>query len=257
MAESSLLILVDSACISANCPGAPEGSTKMAKLLVVEDDELLAESLVDYLRDKGHEVEWVDAGGEALSRLKTYFYDVAIVDWQLPEMTGPEILREYRNYGGRTPIMMLTSFDSKEHKLTGFDVGADDYVTKPFDADEVAARIQALLRRPIQLAPDALTLGNLEINLATRLVYRNGEAIRLLPKEFALLEFLLRRPDQCFDVDALLNNVWSSESEATESAVWQTVKRLRQKLDQPGKDSVIVNVKGMGYKIEKQRIARD
>lgn len=226
----------------------------MAKILLIEDDKLLSASIRSYLQNRGHEVEAVEDGPEGLGRLRLYAYDVAILDWQLPGMDGPQVLKEYRGQGGLCPILMLTSHATTREKIQGLEAGADDYLTKPFDIEEVNARLQALLRRPANLFPQAVRLGDLEIDIARRVVSRKGINIKLLPKEFALLEFLVRRADQFFDVDALLNHVWSSESEATEAAVWQTVKRLRQKLDQPDGESIIVNVKGMGYKIDKSRL---
>ncbi|MFA6209261.1 MAG: response regulator transcription factor [Candidatus Obscuribacterales bacterium] len=227
---------------------------QMAKILLIEDDELLAASVKKYLQNRGHEIEWVADGKEGLDRLRFYQYDLAILDWQLPSMDGPNVVKEYRNQGGVCPVLMLTGNSAVEQRITGLDSGADDYLTKPFSIEEVNARIQAILRRPANLFPSTLSLGNLEVDIARKVVKRDGIAIKLLPKEFALLEFLLRRADQFFDVNALLSHVWSSESEASEAAVWQVVKRLRQKLDDPQGESIIVNVKGMGYKIDKSRI---
>lgn len=226
----------------------------MAKILLVEDDELLAASVTKSLQNRGHELEWVADGEEGLSRLKFYQYDLVILDWNLPLMEGPAVVQEYRNYGGISPVLMLTSNKETTQKITGLNAGADDYITKPFDIDELNARIQALLRRPANLFSPNLKVGNLEIDFGKKLVKRDGVAIKLLPKEFALLEFLLRRPDQFFDVNALLSHVWSAEKEASEAAVWTVVKRLRQKLDNGDGESIIVNVKGMGYKIDKSRI---
>lgn len=227
----------------------------MAKILLIEDDELLAASVRKYLQNRGHEIEWVADGKEGLDRLRFYQYDLAIIDWQLPGMAGPDIVKEYRNQSGLCPILMLTSNSQVSQKISGLEAGADDYLTKPFDIEEVNARIQAILRRPPSLFPSNLVLGNLEVDIARKTVKKDGIAIKLLPKEFALLEFLLRRADQFFDVNALLSHVWSSESEASEAAVWQAVKRLRQKLDEPdATESLIVNAKGMGYKIDKSRI---
>jgi len=227
---------------------------QMAKILLIEDDELLAASVRKYLQNRGHEIEWVADGKEGLDRLRFYQYDLAILDWQLPSMDGPNVVKEYRNQGGVCPVLMLTGNSAVEQRITGLDSGADDYLTKPFSIEEVNARIQAILRRPANLFPSTLSLGSLEVDIARKVVKRDGIAIKLLPKEFALLEFLLRRADQFFDVNALLSHVWSSESEASEAAVWQVVKRLRQKLDDPQGESIIVNVKGMGYKIDKSRI---
>jgi two-component system OmpR family response regulator len=226
----------------------------MAKILLVEDDETIGESLKLQLQKRGNEVEWVDDGLEGLSRLRFYQYDMAIIDWRLPGLTGPEIVRQYRNHGGLSPVMMLTSFNETSQKIEGLDSGADDYVTKPFEIDEVCARIQALLRRPANIFPAALRVGSIEIDIGKKLVSRDGIPIKLLPKEFALLEFLLRHADQFFEVNALLDHVWGSESDATDAAVWQVVKRLRNKLDDPDGESIIVNVKGMGYKVDKSRI---
>lgn len=226
----------------------------MAKILLIEDDDLLSASVSKALQNRGHELECVADGGEGLSRLRFYQYDLVILDWNLPVKDGPDVVKEYRNFGGVCPVLMLTSNSQTDQKITGLNAGADDYLTKPFDIDELNARIQALLRRPVNLFSPNIKVGNLEIDIGKKVVKRDGIAIKLLPKEFALLEFLLRRPDQFFDVEALLSHVWSAESEASEAAVWTAVKRLRQKLDEPTGESLIVNVKGMGYKIDKSRI---
>lgn len=228
----------------------------MAKILLIEDDEHLALSTKKHLENSNHTVEHVADGGEAIDRLRLYAYDIAILDWNLPTKTGPEVLKEYRNQGGTTPVLMLTANSAVNSKVEGFSAGADDYLTKPFDVKELEIRILALLRRPANYAPSNICLGDLEIDLGTKTVTRKGLRIKLLPKEFSLLEFLVRRADHCFDTDALLTHVWSSESDATEAAVWQTIKRLRNKLDIDGAESVIVNVKGMGYKIEKERLRK-
>lgn len=226
----------------------------MAKILLIEDDQTIGESLKLHLQKRGNEVEWVEDGVEGLSRLRFYQYDLALIDWMLPGLTGPEIVKQYRNHGGLSPVMMLTSMNEVNQKIEGLDSGADDYVTKPFNVDEVYARIQALLRRPANIMPAAIRVGNIEIDVGKKVVTRDGVPIKLLPKEFALLEFLLRHADQFFEVNALLDRVWGSESDATDAAVWQAVKRLRNKLDDPHGESIIVNVKGMGYKIDKSRI---
>lgn len=227
----------------------------MAKILLIEDDQTIGESLKLHLQKRGNEVEWVEDGVEGLSRLRFYHYDLALVDWMLPGLTGPEIVKQYRNHGGLSPVMMLTSMNEITQKIEGLDSGADDYVTKPFNVDEVYARIQALLRRPANIMPAVMRVGSIEIDVGRKVVTRDGVPIKLLPKEFALLEFLLRHADQFFEVNALLDRVWGSESDATDAAVWQAVKRLRNKLDDPDGESIIVNVKGMGYKIDKSRIS--
>ena len=162
---------------------------QMAKILLIEDDELLAASVKKYLQNRGHEIEWVADGKEGLDRLRFYQYDLAILDWQLPSMDGPNVVKEYRNQGGVCPVLMLTGNSAVEQRITGLDSGADDYLTKPFSIEEVNARIQAILRRPANLFPSTLSLGNLEVDIARKVVKRDGIAIKLLPKEFALLSF--------------------------------------------------------------------
>ncbi|PZM85389.1 MAG: DNA-binding response regulator [Candidatus Melainabacteria bacterium] len=230
----------------------------MAKILLIEDDQHLAASIKEQLENSKHVVEHVAEGKEGFDRLKLYSYDVAILDWALPDMQGIDVLRQFRDIGGVTPVLMLTGKADVDFRLEGFSSGADDYLTKPFDFRELASRLNALLRRPANYCPSNLTIGELEIDIAAKVVRRKGVKLKLLPKEFAVLEFLVRRADSFFDTEALLTHVWSSESDASEAAVWQTIKRLRSKLDVEGEESIIVNVKGMGYKVEKERLkARD
>jgi two-component system, OmpR family, manganese sensing response regulator len=206
----------------------------MAKILLCEDDRLIGQSVVDGLQGLGHTVEWVQDGKEGADRLRLYQYDLAILDWNMPEMTGVEVCRQYREQGGVLPILMLTARDKDVEKVEGLDAGADDYLTKPFSLVELAARIRAILRRQPETLKTSLSLGEID----------------LLPKEMALLEFLIRHPNQLFDVNDLLNHVWSSESDSTEDAVRQCVARLRRKLEVEGKKSPIVTVKGLGYRLE-------
>lgn len=230
----------------------------MAKILLIEDDQHLAASVKEQLENSKHVVEHVAEGKEGFDRLKLYSYDVAILDWALPDMQGIDVLRQFRDIGGVTPVLMLTGKADVDFRLEGFSSGADDYLVKPFDFRELASRLNALLRRPANYCPSNLTIGELEIDIAAKVVRRKGVKLKLLPKEFAVLEFLVRRADSFFDTEALLAHVWSSESDASEAAVWQTIKRLRSKLDVEGEESIIVNVKGMGYKVEKERLrARD
>lgn len=226
----------------------------MAKILLIEDDLQLASSVKEQLESAMHTVEHVADGREGLDRLRLYSYDVAILDWTLPDISGLEILRDFRDGGGVTPVLMLTGRTEIDNRVEGLTSGADDYLTKPFDFRELASRLQALMRRPANYCPNNLAIGDLEIDIGAKVVRRKGVKMKLLPKEFAVLEFLLRRADHCFDTEALLTHVWNSESDASEAAVWQTIKRLRNKLDVDGEESIIVNVKGMGYKIEKERL---
>ena len=221
----------------------------MAKILVVEDDKNVAEQLKTLLSFEHHSVEAVHDGGEAASNLKAYNYDIIILDWDLPGKSGVDILKEFRSRGGRTPILMLTGKTSIDEKESGLDSGADDYLTKPFHMKEVAARVRALLRRPDPVATDnLLRAGDVCLDPVKYHVLRGDETMNLLPKEFALLEFLMRHPNQVFSSEALLNRVWPTDSEATDEALRSTMKRLRKKLDPDG--LLIKTVHGVGYRLE-------
>lgn len=221
----------------------------MAKVLLVEDDPDVAFSVAACLQLEQHVVESVTDGKEALDRLRFYQYDLVILDWGLPGMSGLEVCKEFRSRGGKTPILMLTGKAETREKVTGLDSGADDYVTKPFDVDEIIARVRALLRRPEDITGNVLTVGNLTLDTATGHVTRDGMAIKLLPKEFALLSFLMRHVDQVFTGEALLDRVWSSESDATSDALRSTIKRLRKKIDVEGRPSLLQTIPGFGYKL--------
>ena len=219
----------------------------MAKILIVEDDVQLAEIVGRWLTNEHHVVELVEDGEDALSRLKIYSYELIILDWSLPGMEGIEILTRFRGAGGQTPILMLTGKRTIEDKMTGLDSGADDYLTKPFHGKELTARVRALLRRPVDVLDNVLKIGDVELDSRNFTVSRGNEPIKLVPKEFALLEFFMRHPGRYFTANKLLNEVWPSESEASTDALTTCLKRLRRKIDREGEESVIKNVHGMGY----------
>jgi DNA-binding response OmpR family regulator len=222
----------------------------MAKILIVEDEIDLSEPVRAYLTHEHHLVEVVADGREAMERLRFYKYDLIILDWMLPGVQGVDVCKTFRASGGTTPILMLTSRKQTQDKITGLDAGADDYITKPFDVAEISARVRALLRRPQQVTTNVLAARNVTLDPTTFKVTRDGADVQLLPKEFALLEFFMRYPGQVFSAEALLDRVWSSESEASPETIRTYIKRLRQKLDTPGQPSMLVTVHGVGYKLE-------
>ena len=219
----------------------------MAKILVVEDDHELASSVREWLSFDRHTVEHADTGTDGLDRLKEFQYELVILDWELPGISGPEILRQFRLRGGMTPVLILTGKRSMKDKEEGFESGCDDYLTKPFQGKELSLRVKALLRRPQQVLASTLSYGDIEIDPEQFRVSRAGEDIRLVPKEFALLEFLMRNPRKLFSVDELLQRVWASDADASADALTTCIKRLRKKLDREGEPSVIRNVHGVGY----------
>lgn len=219
----------------------------MAKLLFVEDDTDLSGRVNEWLCFEHHSVECVYDGVEATERLKFYQYELVILDWDLPKKTGIEVCKEYRSRGGLTPILMLTGKGTINDKEQGLDAGADDYLTKPFHLKELSARIRALLRRPASFTGTTLKVGTLELNPSSHQLTIEGREVSLLPKEYAILEFLMRHPNEIFSPDALLNRVWNSESDASTDTVYTYIKTLRKKL-QP--NAPIKTVHGVGYKLE-------
>jgi DNA-binding response OmpR family regulator len=155
-----------------------------------------------------------------------------------------------RQAGWMTPVLMLTRRSSITDKEISFDSGTDDFLPKPFDMKELSLRVKALLRRPSLYVDQRIAVGPLRLDPASRLVFRGDEEIRLLPKEFALLEFMMRHPGRVFSAASLLDHVWSSDSEASEEAVSICIRRLRKKLDVQGEASIIRTVHGQGYKLE-------
>ena len=221
----------------------------MAKILLVEDDALFAQMIVDYLTAQQFHVEMTDNGKDAQALLRDYSFDVIILDWGLPDMTGIDLLRDFRNRGSMTPVLMLTGRDKVEEKEQGLDSGADDYLTKPFNMRELTARVRALIRRTGPSPTGILKAGHISLNPSTHVVTKNGEEVRLLPKEFSLLEYLILHPTQVFTAEMLLDRVWHSESDAGTEAVRTCLKRLRKKIDDDDNESLIQTLHGVGYKI--------
>jgi DNA-binding response OmpR family regulator len=222
----------------------------MAKILFVEDDAALSATVTQVLKAEQFNVELSENGNDAVHRLATYEYDLVILDWNLPEVSGPEICRQFRQKGGSTPILMLTGRNSMNDKLDGFDAGADDYLTKPFNAQELVARAKALLRRPKQMEGTTLQCGKIALDTSKRMVTRNGEEITMQPLEFAVLEFLMRHPNQVFTTDTLLKRCWNADVDASIFATYTCIRRIRKKLDVPGEESIIKTIPNVGYRLE-------
>jgi len=223
------------------------------KILLAEDDELVAESVCDALTLAQFDVETVESGIDAEKMLHHTAYDMAILDRGLPEKDGLEILKDYRACGGNIPILILTGKNAVEHRIEGLESGADDYLGKPFSIEELMARVRSLLRRPQPMVSRVTQLGSLKIDLENASVTHAGEeAIPLLAKEVAVLEFLLKNRGKYFTAEELLNRVWTSESDSTEDAVRQCIVRLRKKIDKPGGDSIIKSSRNLGYMIDSE-----
>lgn len=221
----------------------------MAKILIVEDDLSMAETLENLLSADRHDVEVAYDGEAALEKLQFYKFDLVVLDRGLPKVTGLEVCRQFRHNGGMTPILFLTALDSVTDKESGLDCGADDYLAKPFHRKELMARVRALLRRPHQVQTNILQARDIEIDCNACTVTRGGELIHLTPKEFALLTFFLRHPNVVFSAQAILDRVWTSESDATSDTLRSYITRLRSKIDSQ-EQSLIKTVHKQGYMLE-------
>jgi len=189
-------------------------------------------------------------GEEALSKLDSAQYDIILLDWMLPEKSGVEVCRFYRSRGGATPVIMLTAKKSLLSKEIGLDSGADDYITKPFHLRELSARIRAFLRRPAVSPVSLFKTNNITLNRVTRTVTKDGQPIHLLPKEFVLLEILMRHQGRTMKVESLLDQIWGTKTEVAADTLRSNIKTLRRKIDTADKSSLIVTVHGIGYRIE-------
>jgi DNA-binding response OmpR family regulator len=218
----------------------------MTKILVVEDDPALSETIVEWMEAEGYHVQPVLDGSEAMDFLRTLPFDVVILDWNLPKMTGVQICKLYRASGGNAGVLMLTGMNQTRDKIEGLDSGADDYLTKPFDIEELCSRVKALLRRSREFVGNTLAIGPLQLDTKSHRVTNDGVVLDLKPLEFALLEYFMRHPDQVVTAEALINSVWPNDTEASVDAVYTCINRLRKKLNN---DALIRNMRGVGYQL--------
>ncbi len=224
----------------------------MAKILLVEDDEELAEHLKEGLSGK-HTVDVVLNGIDGEAYLQSTFYDLAILDWELPGASGVEVLCNYRKAGGQARILLLTGKTELTDKVRGFTAGADDYLTKPFMLKELELRIEALLRRPSACADSVLEWQGLSLDSTNKLLNVNGQTVELRPKEYAILEFLIRHAGETFTPEALLERLWSRDSEVTSASVYTFINLLRKKLTDIGCGDLIHTIRGKGYRLERRK----
>jgi DNA-binding response OmpR family regulator len=218
------------------------------RVLVAEDDEALRSVLERGLRESGYVVDAVPDGATALRFLRTYEYEVAVLDWRMPVTSGVEVLRQLRHGGSHLPVLMLTARDTVQDRITGLDEGADDYLVKPFDFSELLARMRALQRRPPVAQQPVLSVGDLALDPATHEVTVTGRSLALTTTEFSLLELLVRRANTVVGRRAIAVHVWDQEADAVGSNTIDVhVARLRAKL--AGTGVRIDTVRGVGYRI--------
>ncbi|MBY0547463.1 MAG: response regulator transcription factor [Candidatus Obscuribacterales bacterium] len=223
----------------------------MARILLVEDDLELSERLQEWLIFEWHTVDATETGEAAMELLLLSTYDVILLDRQLQgEMSGLDVCQRFRARGGLTPILFLTGLTALSDKVTGFESGADDYLTKPFQWPELSLRIKALLRRPPIKSASVLMAGDLEMDSETHQVSRAGRPIRLSRTEYQLLELFLSHPTHVFTTDSILKRIWPVESERSPEALRTLLKKLRSKIDIEGQPSLIENYHGVGYSLQ-------
>jgi two-component system response regulator QseB len=222
----------------------------MPKILLVEDDVDLSYVVRSQLEHEGMLVDVAFDGTEASSMLRIVPYDLVVLDWMLPGVTGIDICKQYRARNGKAPILMLTAMGTITDKAAGLDAGADDYLVKPFHPTELSARVRALLRRPPNMSQPSIKVRNLELYPDLNLVVKDGKEIDLTAKELGILSLLMRHPNRFFTADAIFSRVWKSESVTSPETIRTHLKLLRRKLeDTDDNDPLIKNIRGLGYKI--------
>ncbi|WGV28633.1 two-component system response regulator RppA [Halotia branconii] len=219
------------------------------RILLVEDDVAQLEPLQTALSQAGHIVDGVEDGAIAKWVICQRDYDLLILDWMLPEISGLDLCRQYRQAGKTAPVLMLTAKDTTLDKVTGLDAGADDYLVKPTDVFELLARVRALGRRSPLWQGETLQIADLQLHLSTLIVERGQATVELSAREFQLLEYLMRHPHQVLSRDQIEQALWEWGSEPESNATTTLVRRLRQRLQVVGAADWIETVYGIGYRI--------
>jgi two-component system OmpR family response regulator len=218
------------------------------RALIIEDDQTIADFVARGLRESGFAVDQAADGEEGLEAALQHPYDAAIVDLMLPKLDGLAVIDALRRRGRTTPVLILSARRSVDDRVRGLQAGGDDYLTKPFAFAELLARVQALVRRAsLSPEPTTLTIGDLSLDLLTRKVVRSGTSIELRPREFALLEYLMRNAGKVVSKTMILSHVWDYSFDPQTNIVDVLVSRLRDKIDRPFETKRLQTVRGVGY----------
>jgi two-component system, OmpR family, response regulator len=220
------------------------------KLLVVEDDRTVGQYVKRGLAEAGYQVDLVGDGAEGLQLASDGHYDVLVLDLRLPSMEGRDVLRTLRDRGNPVPVLVLTAQDAVDFKVQALRMGADDYVTKPFALEELLARVEALSRRPKAIAPPVLRVADLALDTGSREVVRAGRAIELTPKEYAVLEYLMRHQGRVMPRTLITEYAWDYHFDPGTNIVDVVITRLRKKIDQGREPKLIHTVRGVGYVVK-------
>ena len=217
------------------------------KILVVEDDRTVGQYVKRGLEEQRYQADLVDDGMEGLRLASGGRYDIIVLDLRLPGMNGFEMLRTLRDRGNTTPVLVLTAQDSVDFKVQALRAGADDYVTKPFAFEELLARVEALGRRPKEIRDPVLRVGDLELDIAPREVRRAGEKIELTPKEYTVLEYLMRHTGRVMSRTLITEYAWDYHFDPGTNIVDVVINRLRKKVDSAHQQKLVHTVRGVGY----------
>jgi len=220
------------------------------RILLIEDDTAIARSLKEGLEDEVYAVDVAHDGDEGYRTATADDYDVIILDVMLPEMNGYEVCRALRQDGNQTPILMLTARDAERDIVEGLDIGADDYLAKPFSFEVLLARIRALLRRPNEKLEEVLRVGDLTLDPSSKKVMRASQEINLTAKEYGVLEYLMRNASKVLSKEQIISHVWDFDADVLPNNVELFIMFLRRKIDKPFDSKLIHTVPGFGYKLE-------
>lgn len=221
-------------------------------ILLAEDDSSLGELIVFMLKKKaGYNVEWVMEGEDSYYYAINAHYDVLILDWMMPNGNGVEVCRRLRKEGYSGAILMLTAKDSIQDRIEGLDSGADDYLVKPFEIDELLARLRALSRRNYApIVEEEIQIQDLVFNRMSQIVRLGKEEIQLSPREFQVLDLLVQNRGQVISREVILDRIWGNDTDVAPKTIDATVKLIRKKLKQVQKDHLLQSIRGVGYKFE-------
>ena len=220
------------------------------RLLIAEDELDLAEALTVFFQKNHFSVDAVNDGADAYEYASSGEYDAIILDVMMPKMNGIDVLRRLRAEGIKTPVMMLTAKGMKDDRITGFNAGADDYLPKPFEPDELICRVRAMLRRSDNYRPSALEFGDVTLDPSTGLLACSGRSVRLSGREYQVMELFMRSPNIVFSADKIMERVWGWGSDAEINVIWVHISNLRKKLRSIGSKITIRAVRGLGYALE-------
>jgi two-component system, OmpR family, response regulator len=219
----------------------------LAKILVIEDDNETADEIVTALSDRGYRPARASTGTEGLERARRSDWDALVVDRMLPGLDGLAVIETLRNENVMTPVLVLSALSAVNERIRGLRAGGDDYLAKPFALGELTARLEALLRRPAAPRETTLRVGPLELDLLERTARRGHRALDLLPREFRLLDYMMRREGQVLTRAMLLEQVWNYRFVPQTNLVDVHIGRLRRKLDGPDENPMILSVRGVGF----------